>query len=61
MFSSIHHPLSKLPHFQIIIMEHANLGNNERFQNSLVEEPWTDGKALIPENWISRVETKNPN
>jgi hypothetical protein len=49
------------PHFQIIIMEHANLGNNERFQNSLVEEPWTDGKALIPENWISRVETKNPN
>lgn len=41
------------PHFQIIIMEHANLGNNERFQNALVEEPWTDGKALIPENWVS--------
>ncbi|MBE9201566.1 MULTISPECIES: DUF3732 domain-containing protein [unclassified Nodularia (in: cyanobacteria)] len=41
------------PHFQIIIMEHANLANNERFQNSLVEKPWTDGKALIPENWVS--------
>jgi regulator of sigma D len=35
------------PHFQIIIMEHANLGNNARFQNSLVEEPWTDDQALI--------------
>jgi len=43
------------PHFQIIIMEHANLDKNERFQNSLVEEPWTDGKALIPENWVSSV------
>lgn len=41
------------PHFQIIIMEHANLGNNERFQNSLVEEPWTDDQALIPQKWVS--------
>ncbi|MEH2337868.1 DUF3732 domain-containing protein [Nostoc sp.] len=45
------------PNFQIIIMEHANLGNNERFQNALVEEPWTDGRALVPENWISRSQT----
>lgn len=43
------------PYFQIIIMEHANLGNNERFQNALVEEPWTDGRALVPESWIYRV------
>ncbi|MDM3848354.1 MAG: DUF3732 domain-containing protein [Aphanizomenon gracile PMC638.10] len=41
------------PHFQIIIMEHANLGNNARFQNSLVEEPWTDDQALIPQKWVS--------
>ncbi|MEH1898430.1 MAG: DUF3732 domain-containing protein [Nostoc sp.] len=43
------------PHFQIIIMEHANLGNNERFQNALLEEPWTDGRALVPENWVSSI------
>ncbi len=46
------------PHFQIIIMEHANLVNNERFQNALVEEPWTDERALVPENWISRGRTQ---
>ncbi|MGI2905634.1 DUF3732 domain-containing protein [Tolypothrix sp. VBCCA 56010] len=45
------------PHFQIIIMEHANLGNNERFQNALVEEPWTDERALVPENWLYRGRT----
>jgi len=39
------------PNFQIIVMEHANLGNNQRFQNALVEEPWTDGRALVPESW----------
>ncbi|MEH1861968.1 MAG: DUF3732 domain-containing protein [Nostoc sp.] len=42
------------PHFQIIIMEHANFGNNERFQNALVEEPWTDERALVAENWLYR-------
>lgn len=38
------------PDFQIIVTEHANLGD-ERFQNALLEQPWTDGKALIPANW----------
>jgi hypothetical protein len=33
-------------------MEHANL-DTEEFQNALVEEPWTDGKALIPLDWVS--------
>jgi len=41
------------PKLQIIIMEHANLASNERFQNALIEEPWTHGKALIPEDWLS--------
>ena len=36
--------------FQIIVTEHANLGD-KHFQNALIEQPWTDGKALIPESW----------
>ena len=36
--------------FQIIVTEHANLAE-DKFQNALVEEPWTDGRALIPEYW----------
>lgn len=41
------------PEFQIIVTEHANL-SDERFQASLVEQPWTDGRALIPESWITK-------
>ena len=40
------------PHFQIIVTEHANLGKNERFQDALIEQPWNDGRALIPQDWI---------
>ena len=40
------------PHFQIIVMEHANL-DDERFEEALIEEPWRNGRALIPESWIS--------
>ena len=40
------------PHFQIIILEHANL-DQTKFQNALVEEPWTEGRALIPESWLA--------
>ena len=40
------------PDFQIIVMEHANF-DDERFQQALVEEPWTGGRALIPESWLS--------
>ena len=39
------------PNFQIIVMEHANL-EDERFQEALIEEPWTGGRALIPEEWL---------
>lgn len=36
---------------QIIVLEHANLDTPE-FQNALVEEPWRNGKALIPIDWL---------
>lgn len=39
------------PNLQIIVTEHANL-DDERFQNALVEEPWTGRRALVPEDWI---------
>ncbi len=39
------------PGLQIIITEHANI-SNEKFQSALVEEPWTGGRALIPETWF---------
>jgi predicted nucleic acid-binding Zn-ribbon protein len=38
------------PNLQIIVLEHANL-ENERFQQSLIEVPWTNGQALIPESF----------
>jgi Protein of unknown function (DUF3732) len=38
------------PHLQIIVLEHANL-EDERFQQALVEDPWTNGQALIPANF----------
>ncbi len=38
-------------HLQIIVTEHANL-DDERFQNALIEDPWTNGKALIPKEWL---------
>ena len=41
------------PNFQVIILEHANFRDNERFQDSLIEEPWIDGKALILQNWLN--------
>lgn len=37
--------------FQIIVTEHANL-EESWFQESLVEEPWRNGRALIPYSWI---------
>ncbi len=42
------------PHFQLIILEHANL-TDSRFQRALVQNcPWTgeEKKALIPKSWI---------
>jgi len=39
------------PHFQIIVLDHANLIDSS-FQEALVEDPWRNGKALIPEEWL---------
>jgi hypothetical protein len=45
------------PNFQIIVLEHANLPD-ERFQNALVEPPWTGIgiHALVPESWKAATE-----
>ncbi|QAY66367.1 DUF3732 domain-containing protein [Paenibacillus protaetiae] len=37
--------------FQIIVLDHANIDSKE-YQDSLVEDPWRNGRALIPTNWI---------
>jgi uncharacterized coiled-coil DUF342 family protein len=36
---------------QIIVLDHANL-DNQKFQDSLVEEPWRQKNALVPFDWI---------
>ncbi len=49
------------PNFQLIILEHANLEDDQRFQNALVEGcPWTKTgiHALIPESWIAEESSK---
>lgn len=40
------------PQLQIIVTEHANLPF-DWFQEMLVEPPWHDGRALIPQDWLS--------
>jgi hypothetical protein len=42
----------RVPGFQIIVTEHANL-RGEWFQRSLTEEPWTKPPALVPADWPS--------
>lgn len=52
MFNLLFNLTEKLnPDFQVIVIEHANL-EDERFQNALAEDPWTNGKALIPHQWL---------
>ena len=54
IFNLIFEVCKKLnPKFQVIVLEHANFKDNKKFQDSLIEKPWIDGKALIPENWIN--------
>ena len=38
--------------FQVIIVDHANLANEE-FQGAIIEK-WWDGKKLIPESWYKQ-------
>jgi len=52
MFDFLFNTVEELaPNFQIIVTEHANLGD-ERFQRALVEEPWRGRRALIPLDWL---------
>ncbi|WP_214626131.1 DUF3732 domain-containing protein [Paenibacillus agaridevorans] len=37
--------------FQIIVLDHANIDSPD-FQSALVEEPWRNGRALIPTDWL---------
>ncbi|PDY96488.1 hypothetical protein COD89_22660 [Bacillus thuringiensis] len=39
---------------QVIVTDHANI-LDERFQGALVEQPWRNGKALIPKEWIKYI------
>jgi hypothetical protein len=51
LFAMLHRFTRKdCPGFQLIITEHANLGD-DWFQKSLVEPPWTNPPALVPNNW----------
>jgi Protein of unknown function (DUF3732) len=52
MFDFLFNTVEELaPNFQLIVTEHANLGD-ERFQRALVEEPWRGRRALIPLDWL---------
>ena len=52
MMELLFHVCEKLaPDFQILLLEHANLPD-ERYQKALAEEPWTEGRALVPMDWI---------
>ena len=53
MFNLIFDVVESLaPDFQVIITEHANLGD-ARYQ-SYIRENWRNGYALVPVDWISR-------
>jgi hypothetical protein len=54
LFDLIFSIVEKLsPNLQVIITEHANIGTKQ-YQSALVEERWSDGKALIPKEWIEK-------
>jgi Protein of unknown function (DUF3732) len=45
-----HFATQEVPGFQIIVAEHANL-RDDRFQDAVVEAPWTKPPALVPDDW----------
>lgn len=52
MFKTLYDLVVELaPDFQIIVTEHANLPERW-YQESLVEPPWREGRALIPQEWL---------
>jgi len=52
MFSFLIKVCETLPNFQIIVLEHAYL-KDEQFQAALIEKQWTAENALVPKEWIS--------
>ncbi len=47
------------PDMQIIVLEHANLLTNSKFQDALVNnETWFDGLGLIPQDWIDNLSSE---
>lgn len=53
MFRVIYEMVRELsPGLQVIVTEHANL-SEDWFQESLVEAPWRDGRALLPADWLT--------
>lgn len=52
MFKMLYDLLEELsPRFQIIVTEHANLPESW-YQESPIEPPLRDGRALIPKDWL---------
>lgn len=56
MFAFFTEVCNTLPDFQIIVLEHAYL-RDEQFKNALVEERWTADNALVPKDWISETQS----
>ncbi|MER2513763.1 MAG: DUF3732 domain-containing protein, partial [Nitrosomonas ureae] len=53
LFETLLHYTSVLvPGFQLIVTEHANFAD-DWFQNALVEDPWMNPPALVPQDWPS--------
>lgn len=53
MYELIFEVVEKLEgRLQVIITDHANLKDYEAFQQSIIDEEWRDGKALIPLDWL---------
>ncbi|MGD0238135.1 MAG: DUF3732 domain-containing protein [Syntrophorhabdales bacterium] len=51
LFAMLHRfATQEVPHFQIIVTEHANL-RDDWFQDSIVGGPWTKPPALVPDEW----------
>jgi Protein of unknown function (DUF3732) len=49
----LHFTTKRVPGFQLIVTEHANL-LDPWFQQALVEPPWSNPPALVPLNWPTK-------
>ncbi|MGB3208056.1 MAG: DUF3732 domain-containing protein [Crinalium sp.] len=52
VFNFIFNTVEKLaPNFQVIVTDHANLVDDDRFQDAIVEI-WREGRKLVPLDWL---------